>query len=165
MPQAPVPKDITDFMDQHNRCFMVTFRKDGSPTAHAMAGFSGGGLFLNMYRDSIKAKNLFRDPNICCLIATPSDAPGFRAAMYRGQARFVPVEEDAAGRKGLARARNPHATSEEARSRAPKAANPDDPAEAKRRLSAVQDRVKAGVRIVFEVLPERTGFLNKVRKG
>ena len=159
---SPVPREVDEFIAKTTRCFMVTLRKDGSPTAHPMGGFSGGGLFLNMYRESVKAKILFRDPRICCLVTTASDAPDFQAIAYRGQARFVPIEEDATGRQGLERARNPYATSEE-RTRAARSATPDDPEEARRRLSAVNERVKAGIRIVFEVVPEDAAFLQKVR--
>ena len=57
-----VPEDAQDFMKNNGRTFMITKRKDGSPTAHPMASWYGGFLYLNMYKASIKSKNLDRDP-------------------------------------------------------------------------------------------------------
>lgn len=161
--RVQVPKEVMDFMENNGRTFMITLRKDGSPTAHPMGGFVGGGLYLNMYRDSVKFKNLNRDPSICCMLTTPSNAKDFKAAIYRGRARFVPYEETPgeSAPKGLRRARAPYEQNNERPK--PKDAPPDDPVEAKRRLSAVEERVKAGIRVVFEIAPEQAGFLDKVR--
>ena len=161
--RVPVPKEVRDFMDNNGRTFMLTLRKDGSPTGHPMGGFWGGGLYLNMYRDSVKNKNLLRDPSICCITTTPSDAKDFKAIVYRGSARAVPVEETSgeAAPAGLRRARAP-LEQNNARPK-PKEAPPDDPVEAQRRLDAVKEKVKAGLRLVYEVVPEQTGMLDKLR--
>ena len=44
------------------------------------------------------------------------------------------------------------------------AENPDDPVEAEKRLSAVRDRVKAGIRIVFDIVPAKVCFLQQNRR-
>ncbi|HET6875426.1 MAG TPA: pyridoxamine 5'-phosphate oxidase family protein, partial [Acidimicrobiales bacterium] len=91
---ATPPEDVDEFMRGSRRLFMVTKRKDGSPTCHPMAAFYGGGaLYLNMYRASAKARNLGRDDRICCVLTTPYGAEQFRAAVYKGHARELSVEE------------------------------------------------------------------------
>ncbi len=104
-----IPQDASRFLESNHRTFMITLRKDGSPTGHPMAGFFGGSLYMNMYGASVKAKNLERDDRICCVVTNPSEAKDFQGAIYRGKARLVPVEEVFAKEvsKGLAWVRNP----------------------------------------------------------
>ncbi len=164
--RIPIPDAEDAFMEKNQRCFMLTLRKDGSPTGHPMAGFYGGGLWLNMYRVSQKAKNLFRDPSITCVMTTPSDTPNFRGVFFRGYAQELTPEETVAedAPPGMKRGRAPLGVSEERSERAaPKDAPPDDPAEAKRRLTATAERVAAGTRMLFEVFPQQVDFLEDLR--
>ena len=156
-PDAAVPADAADFMRRNGRTFMITLRADGSPTAHPMAGFYGGALYLNTYRKSVKARNLGRDDRICCVLTNPSDAAGFEGALYRGRARMLSDEEVFAAEvpPGLAWARNPRSQGSQEQ--------PDVPPEDERRIGETAGRVKRGVRVIFEVSADEAGMLAEVR--
>ena len=155
--RVPIPPDADDFMQQNGRTFMITLRKDGSPTAHPMAGFYGGALYLNMYAASAKSKNLGRDERICCVVTNSSDAREFEGAVYRGTARQVPMEEVFAEDvpQGLAWARNPR--SEGAQEQ------PDVPPEDQRKIGETAGRIKRGVRIIYEIVPAEVGMIESIR--
>lgn len=42
MEGVPVREEVAAFLEGNRRTFMITLRKDGSPTGHPMAGFYGG---------------------------------------------------------------------------------------------------------------------------
>lgn len=163
---VPIPEGENAFMSEHNRCFMVTFRRDGSPTIHPMGGFFGGGLWLNMYNDSQKAFNLRRNASITCLMTTASDDQDFRGVIYRGLAREMTPEESMSDGLplGAQNARAPHGFSEaRTESTPPSSGDPDDPEEARLRLTAVNTYIAEGKRILFEIVPDEIGFLDQHR--
>jgi len=157
--RSAIPESAASFMAHQRRTFMITLRKDGSPTVHPMAGFFGGALYLNTYAASAKAKNLERDPRICCVLTNPSDARDFEAAVYRGRARLLPVEEVFADRvpEGLAWARNPRSQGSQAQ--------PEIPPEAERKIGQTAGRLKRGVRAIFEIVPEEVDMIGNLRRG
>lgn len=157
---AAISDDLAEFMRGTRRCFMITLRKDGSPTVHPMAGFYGGGaLYLNMYRASAKAKNLGRDDRIACVLATPSGADEFKAAVYKGHARELSVEEVFADEvpEGLAWARNPRSGGSQEK--------PEIPPEDQRKIGDTAGRITRGKRMVFEISPDEVGMVEDVREG
>lgn len=157
---SPIPDGAAEFMRANRRAFMITLRKDGSPTAHPMAAFYGGGaLYVNVYRASAKAKNLGRDDRVCCLVATQADADGFDAALYRGHARELSVEEIFAEQvsEGLAWARNPSSGGSQEQ--------PDVPPEENRKIGDTAGRIQRGKRTVFEISPDTVGMVRDVREA
>lgn len=151
--------DAKEFMRANRRAFMITLRKDGSPTAHPMAAFYGGGaLYVNVYRTSAKARNLWRDDRVCCVLATPSNTD-FDGAVYKGQARELSVEEVFADQvpEGLAWARNPRSGGSQEQ--------PEIPPEEERHIGDTAGRVKRGKRIIFEISPDELGMIQDVREG
>lgn len=158
--ETSIPERAATFMEHNRRTFMVTRRRDGSPTAHPMAGFYGGGaLYLNAYRASAKANNLIRDERICCVVTNPSDSPDFEAAVYRGRARMLSAEEVFADQvpEGLAWARNPRSQgSQDA---------PEVPPEDQRKIGETAGRIQRGVRVIFEISPDEVGMIEDVREG
>jgi hypothetical protein len=155
---ATFSEDVAEFMRGSRRLFMITLRKDGSPTCHPMAGFYGGGaLYLNMYRASAKAKNLGRDDRVCCVLTTPYGAEHFQGAVYKGHARELSVEEVFADEvpEGLAWARNPRSGGSQEQ--------PDIPPEEDRKIGDTAGRVKRGKRIIFEVSADQVGMVQDVR--
>ena len=154
-----IPEDVAEFMRGSRRLFMATLRKDGSPTCHPMSGFYGGGaLYLNMYAASAKAKNLGRDDRMCCLLTTPYGADIFRAALYKGHARQLSLEEVFADEvpEGLAWARNPRSGGSQDQ--------PEIPPEDERHIGDTAGRVKRGKRIIFEISPDEVGAIQDVRE-
>ena len=157
--EAAISNDVAEFMRGTRRAFMITLRKDGSPTCHPMAGFYGGGaLYLNMYRASVKAKNLGRDDRICCVLATPYDAEQFAGAVYKGHARELTVEEVFADEvpEGLAWARNPRSGGSQEK--------PEIPPEEERKIGDTAGRIMRGKRTVFEISPDQVGMVQDVRE-
>jgi pyridoxine/pyridoxamine 5'-phosphate oxidase len=142
------------FLRENRRAILITLRKDGSPTGHPMGAFFGvNGLFFNTYAKSAKARNIRRNPNICCLVASFAAPRERQFALVRGVARFVPNEEteefgDQDGRR-IARL-----GSSQSNRGGPK---DEDPAEAQRRLDRAAQRVAEGKRVVFELLPNEIG--------
>ena len=157
--RSRIPEDARRFMENNRRTFMITLRKDGSPTGHPMAGFFGGSLYLNMYGASVKARNLGRDNRICCVVTNPSDAEPFQAAVYKGTARALPVEEVFADNvpTGLAWARNPSSQGSQEQ--------PDIPPEDQRKIGDTAGRVKRGRRVIYEITPEEVGMIEELREG
>jgi len=139
--EGAISDDVAEFMRGTRRAFMITLRKDGSPTCHPMAGFYGGGaLYLNMYRASVKAKNLGRDDRICCVLATPY------GAVFADE---VP--------EGLAWARNPRSGGSQEK--------PEIPPEEERKIGDTAGRILRGKRTVFEVSPDQVGMIQDVREA
>jgi hypothetical protein len=164
--RAEVSPDVNAFMETNGRTFMITKRRDGSPTAHPMAGFySEGQLFLNMYFKSLKHRNLQRDPRITCLVTTPSDNETFRAVVYRGRARNLTIEEtlaeDAPAGVQIARVGSMDGalggggdTSRFAE---------EDPDDLRKRAKIMVERIAKQTRVLWEVIPEQAEFLEQVR--
>ena len=156
---SAVPEDAQEFMKNHGRTFMITKRKDGSPTAHPMASWHGGELYLNMYRASIKSNNLDRDNRICCVITNRSDDVDLEAAVYRGEGRKLTIDEVFADQvtEGLAWARNPRSQGSQEQ--------PDIPDEDKRKIGDTAGRIKRGVRVIWELTANRAGLIQNVRES
>ena len=155
--RVPIPTEAGEFMERNQRTFMITLRRDGSPTGHPMAGFFGGSLYLNTYSASAKAKNLERDERICCVVTNPSDATHFEGAVCRGRARAVPADEVFADEvpEGLAWARNPRSSGSQKQ--------PDIPPESDRKIGETAGRIKRGVRVIFEIVPKEVGMIKALR--
>jgi Pyridoxamine 5'-phosphate oxidase len=164
--RAELDADVDAFMADNGRTFMITKRKDGSPTAHPMAGFyAEGRLYLNMYFKSLKHKNLQRDPRITCLVATPSDDEGFRAVVYRGRARNLSLEEtlaeDAPLGVRIARVGSMEGALE-AGGDTTRFTN-EDPDDLRKRAKIMVQRIAKQTRVLWEVVPEQAEFLEQVR--
>ncbi len=153
-----VPEDAAGFLESSRRTFMITLRRDGSPTAHPMASWFGPSLYLNTYAASAKAKNLERDDRICCVVTNPSDAERFEGAVFRGRARLVPQDEVFADEvpPGLAWARNPRSQGSQEK--------PEPPPENLRKIGDTAGRVQRGLRVIFEISPDEVGMLQNVRE-
>jgi hypothetical protein len=162
------PKPEVDaFMNDFGRTFMITRRKGGSPTAHPMAGFYGEGrLYLNMYHKSLKHRNLQRDPDITCLVTTPSDQEDFRAVVYRGQARMLSIEEtladDAPLGVQIARVGSMEGALQTGGDTAPRFAN-EDPDDLRKRAKIMVERIAKQTRVIWEVVPDQAEFLDQLR--
>jgi Pyridoxamine 5'-phosphate oxidase len=163
---------ITDDIDRHlegcGRTFIVTRRKDGSPTCHPMARFyADGELYLNMYAASAKHRNLSRDPRIACLVTTDSDDPNFRAVILRGTARYLSPERtlapDASAAVRLARGIGMEGVTKV--EDAPEKFTTEEPEDWLKRAAIMVERIRDGVRVLWEVLPHEVAWLENVRRS
>jgi Pyridoxamine 5'-phosphate oxidase len=162
---TPLDGEVDAFLKDNWRTFMITKRKDGSPTAHPMSRYYGEGrLLLNMYAKSVKHRNLERDSLVTCLVTTPSDAEEFRAVVYRGGARMLTIEETLADDAPQAVRMARIGSAEEAQRTRGDTSHPadegfDDP---RMRADVITDRIARRIRVVWEVVPEQTRFLEQV---
>jgi hypothetical protein len=164
--RPPLPAEVDAFLEDNGRTFMVTKRSDGAPTAHPMARFYGEGrLYLNMYSKSMKHRNLQRDPRITCLVTTPSDSPSFRAAVYRGRARWLSIEEtladDAPLGVQIARVGSMDSALQAGGDTSRFAS--EDPDDLRKRAKILVERISKQTRVLWEVMPEENEFLDAVR--
>jgi hypothetical protein len=164
--RAQPNQEVDAFMEENGRTFMITRRKDGSPTAHPMAGFYGEGrLYLNMYHKSLKHRNLQRDPRLTCLVSTPSDARDFRAVVYRGRARLLSIEEtladDAPPGVEIARVGSMDGALREGGDTARFAS--EDPDDLRKRAKIMVERIAKQTRVLWEVVPDQADFLDRLR--
>jgi hypothetical protein len=164
--QVQVPDAEDAFLEANGRTFMITRRKDGFPSAHPMARFyAERRIFFNMYSTSVKDKNLTRDPGVSCLVTTPSDASDFRAVVFRGSGRKIPVADAAADDAplGVRIARGGSMQTVLQRDGDMSRFAAEDPDDIKKRASVLLARVAAGVRVLWEVEPDQVAFLDQVR--
>lgn len=94
-----IPDDVAAFLGRHTRVFLLTRRRDGSPTIHPMTGFfADGRVSMSTYRKSAKARNVERDPRAACLVVNGYGKDDVRGVLVRGRgalrqaAMAVPTE-------------------------------------------------------------------------
>ena len=164
--RAAIPDDIDGHIERCGRTFIVTRRKDGSPTCHPMARFyADREMYLNMYASSVKHKNLVRDPRITCLVTTDSDAPDFRAAIIRGTARALSPDEtladDASPAMRLARGIGMEGVTKV--EDAPEKFAIEEPEDWLKRAAIMVERIRDGMRVLWEIVPDEVAWLDDVR--
>ena len=84
-----IPDDVAAFLARHTRAFLLTRRRDGSPTIHPMtAFFADGRVTMTTYRKSAKARNVERDDRAACLVVNGYAKNDVRAVLVRGRGRL-----------------------------------------------------------------------------
>jgi hypothetical protein len=84
-----IPDDVAAFLGRHTRVFLLTRRRDGSPTIHPMtAFFADGRVTMTTYRKSAKARNVERDERAACLVVNGYGKDDVRAVLVRGRGRL-----------------------------------------------------------------------------
>jgi hypothetical protein len=84
-----IPDDVAAFLGRHTRVFLLTRRRDGSPTIHPMtAFFTDGRVTMTTYRKSAKARNVERDERAACLVVNGYGKDDVRAVLVRGRGRL-----------------------------------------------------------------------------
>jgi hypothetical protein len=161
-----IPDDIDAHIERSMRTFIVTRRKDGSPTCHPMARFyADRGYYLNMYAASIKHKNLERDPRIAVLVTSNSDDANFKAVLLRGRARLLSAAETLAedAPHGVVGARGINMEGVKSVEDAPDKFVGEDPDDWLKRAAIMVQRIRDRVRVIWQVEPERADWLQDVR--
>jgi Pyridoxamine 5'-phosphate oxidase len=158
--------DIDQHISANGRSFIVTRRKDGSPTCHPMARFYGDRqYYLNMYASSAKHKNLQRDSRIAVLVTTASDDPEFKAVLLRGRARLLSADETLADTAppGVVEARGIGMEGVRSVEDAPEKFGHEDPDDWLKRAAIMVQRIRDRVRVIWEVIPSEAARLEDVR--
>lgn len=137
---APISPEVETFLKAHTRTFILTLRKDGSPTGHPMTGwYDEGRMRVTTYRKSFKTRNAQRDERTSWVVLNGYDSDDdVRAVQFKGVNRVVEATQmpsQAGVRQGVSTGLS----------------------------SRTEERLKSGKRIVLEVTPNETGFLEEVR--
>jgi nitroimidazol reductase NimA-like FMN-containing flavoprotein (pyridoxamine 5'-phosphate oxidase superfamily) len=78
---------LETFLESVGRGFLITRRRDGSPTAHPLTPlWAEGAIHFNTYRKSAKVRNLRAHPQVACVVTTADDDPSYFALECRGTA-------------------------------------------------------------------------------
>jgi hypothetical protein len=165
-PEAQVPDDIDFHLSHNNRGFLITRRSDGAPTCHPMGSYYGDRvLYFNMYASSAKHKNLLRDARTSVLVTTPSDSEPLGVVLMRGEARLLPHAEvlspDAPPGVVRARAMGLEGVTDE--SQAPEKFSREDATDLKKRVAVMTERIRDGVRIIWQIVPTRVAWMADAR--
>jgi nitroimidazol reductase NimA-like FMN-containing flavoprotein (pyridoxamine 5'-phosphate oxidase superfamily) len=86
--------DIQNFIETHRRAFLVTVTSGRAPTVHPLTVVDGDhlSLFFNTYRKSAKVRNLARESQVACVVASADAEDPFRAVEVRGTAEVIETE-------------------------------------------------------------------------
>ena len=136
----PVPPETEAFLKEHTRTFILTLRKDGSPTGHPMTGwYDEGRMRVTTYRKSHKTRNAQRDERTSWVVLNGYESEDdVHAVEFKGVNRVVEATQmpsRAGERQGVSTGLS----------------------------SRTEDRLKSGKRIVIEVTPTEIGFIKEVR--
>jgi PPOX class probable F420-dependent enzyme len=78
---------VETFLESAGRGFLVTRRRDGSPTTHPLTPlWADGAIHFNTYRKSAKVRNVLRHPRVACVVTSADDDPAYFAVECRGTA-------------------------------------------------------------------------------
>ena len=102
-PDRDLPRDVLEerilnLLSTHNTAIIATVRPDGSPVATPVRYFSlGFEIFYTSWNDSVKSRNLRRDPRVSAGIVAPLvGQASSRGAQLFGTARTLERENPAA---------------------------------------------------------------------
>ena len=85
---------LETFLASVGRGFLVTRRRDGSPTTHPLTPlWADGAIHFNTYRKSSKVRNLLRHPRVACVVTSADDDPSYFALECRGTAVVLNLED------------------------------------------------------------------------
>ena len=98
-------QEVREFLENQRTLILSTLKKDGAPVSHALwFTFLDDAIYFDTQTGSLKARNIFRDPRVCCLVEAGESYFDLRGVMVQG--RCAPVEDpDEAERVMAANAR------------------------------------------------------------
>ena len=136
-----LPPEAEEFLRANARAFLLTLRRDGSPTGHPMTAIVRDGVvYFNTYRKSSKVRNIERDPRVCCLVTTADDDGDARGVVIDGTAEIVAAEtlDSLASNVNTGAARIP-----------------EERGVSEGTLSRIGDRLRSGKRVLVRIVPDR----------
>jgi PPOX class probable F420-dependent enzyme len=94
------PAEIDAFLESQRTLVLVTLRPDGSPVAHPMWYTKlADALYVDTRRDSLKSRNLARDPRACAVVEAGESYFELRGVRVEGRCEPVEDEQEIAGVK------------------------------------------------------------------
>src|SRR5262245_57444896 len=134
-----IPDDVAAFLARYTRMFLLTRRRDGSPTIHPMtAFFADGRVTMTTYRKSAKARNVERDARAGCLVVNGYGEDDVQAVLVRGRGAI----------------RSGAMTPPTGRSEAPKVSEGI--------AERVAERMASGKRVFLDVEPDAVAFVQRL---
>jgi hypothetical protein len=135
-----IPDDAAAFLALHKRGFLVTRRRDGSPTIHPMVVFfTDGRVTMTTYRKSAKARNVERDPRAGVLMVNGYAKDDVRGVLVRGRGVLRQAAMDA-----------------------PPTSGSDVPKVSDSVTARVADRMASGKRIFLDVEPDAVALAQRL---
>jgi PPOX class probable F420-dependent enzyme len=84
------PAEIEAFLESQRTLVLVTLRRDGSPVAHPMwFAKLGDAVYVNTRQDSLKCKNVSRDPRVCAVVEAGEAYLELRGVRIEGRCQRV----------------------------------------------------------------------------
>jgi PPOX class probable F420-dependent enzyme len=94
MPTSMTPKEVREFLRAQRTLILSTLKRDGAPVAHALwFTYLDDAVYFDTQSESFKARNIRRDPRVCCLVEAGETYFALRGVMIQG--RCAPVEDPA----------------------------------------------------------------------
>jgi len=91
------PAEIDEFLESQRTLVLVTLRPDGSPVAHALWFTKlGRSVYVNTRRDSLKYRNVVRDPRVCAVVEAGEAYFELRGVRIEGRCERVEDPEEIA---------------------------------------------------------------------
>ncbi|HXK22868.1 MAG TPA: pyridoxamine 5'-phosphate oxidase family protein [Myxococcota bacterium] len=92
MATAMTPEEVREFLETQRTLILSTLRKSGAPVAHALwFTYLDDAVYFDTQMQSFKARNIRRDPRVCCLVEAGETYFELRGVMIQG--RCVRVED------------------------------------------------------------------------
>jgi PPOX class probable F420-dependent enzyme len=86
------PVEVREFLRTQRTLILSTLRKDGAPVSHALwFTYLDDAVYFDTGRESFKARNIRRDPRVCCLVEAGESYLELRGVMIQG--RCAPVQD------------------------------------------------------------------------
>jgi hypothetical protein len=92
MATSMTPAELFEFLQTQRTLILSTLRRSGAPISHALwFTYLDDAVYFDTQRESFKARNIRRDPRVCCLVEAGETYFALRGVMIQG--RYLPVED------------------------------------------------------------------------
>ena len=92
MATSLTPEEVREFLKTQRTLILSTLKQDGAPVSHALwFTYLDDAVYFDSGRESFKARNIRRDPRVCCLVEAGESYFELRGVMIQG--RCAPVED------------------------------------------------------------------------
>jgi nitroimidazol reductase NimA-like FMN-containing flavoprotein (pyridoxamine 5'-phosphate oxidase superfamily) len=92
MATSMTSEEVREFLRTQRTLILSTLKRDGAPVSHALWFiYLDDAVYFDTQSASFKARNIRRDPRVCCLVEAGETYFALRGVMIQG--RCVPVED------------------------------------------------------------------------
>jgi len=88
--------EVREFLKSQRTLILSTLKRDGAPVAHALwFTYLDDAVYIDIQSESFKARNIRRDPRVCCLVEAGESYFDLRGVMIQGRCVTVDDPEEA----------------------------------------------------------------------